>query len=71
MNDKDSPVDLTDDMKASSQRRFVMKSETEVDETATKRKNTGSKISAYMEQKLDKEKPITSSYNAVAGPNLG
>ena len=38
VNDKDSPVDLTDDMKASSQRRFVMKSETRVDETATKRK---------------------------------
>ena len=55
MNDKDSPVDLTDEMKASSQRRFVMKSEAEVDETATKRKNTGSKISAYMEQKLDKK----------------
>ena len=55
MNDKDSPVDLTDDMKASSQRRFVMKSEAEVDETATKRKNTGLKISAYMEQKLDKK----------------
>jgi len=32
-----------------------MKRETEVDETATKRKNTGSKISAYMEQKLDKK----------------
>ena len=55
MNDKDSPVVVTDEMKASSQRRFVMKSEAEVDETATKRKNTGSKISAYMEQKLDKK----------------
>jgi len=32
-----------------------MKSEAEVDETATKKKNTGSKISAYMEQKLDKK----------------
>ena len=55
MNDKDSPVNLTDEMKASSQRRFEMKSEAEVDKTATKRKNTGSKISAFMEQKLDKK----------------
>ena len=38
MNDKDSPVNLTDEMKASSQRRFEMKNEAEVDETAKKRK---------------------------------
>ena len=40
MNDKDSPVNLTDEIKASSQRRFEMKSEVEVDKTAKKRKNT-------------------------------
>jgi len=43
MNNKDSPVNLTDEMKASSQRRFEMKSEAEVDKTATKRKNTWNK----------------------------
>ena len=53
MNDKDPPVNLADEMKAFSQRRFEMKNETEVDETATKRNKSGSKISAYMEQKLD------------------
>jgi len=36
MNNKDLPVHLTDKMKASSQRRFEMKNEAEVDETATK-----------------------------------
>jgi len=55
MNDKDPPVNLADEMKASSQRRFEMKNEAEVNETATKRKTSGSKISAYMEQKLDKK----------------
>ena len=55
MNNKDVPFHLADKMKASSQRRFEMKNEAEVDETATKRKTSGSKISAYMEQKLDKK----------------
>ena len=32
-----------------------MKNEAEVDETATKWKKSGSTISAYMEQKLDKK----------------
>jgi len=43
MNDKDSQVNLTDERKASSQRHSEMKSGAEVDETATKWKNTGSK----------------------------
>ena len=52
MNNKDVPFHLADKMKASSQRRFEIKNEAEVDETATKWKNSGSTISAYMEQKL-------------------
>ena len=36
MNNKDVPFHLADKMKASSQRRFEMKNEAEVDETATK-----------------------------------
>ena len=55
MNNKDVPFHLADKMKASSQRRFEMKNEAEVDETATKWKKSGSTISAYMEQKLDKK----------------
>ena len=70
MNNKDVPFHLADKMKASSQRQFEMKNEAEVDETATKWKKSGSTISAYMEQKLDK-KLRTSSYNAVVCPNVG
>ena len=55
MNNEDVPVHLANKMKASSQRRFEMKNEAEVDETATKWKKSGSTISAYMEQKLDKK----------------
>jgi len=55
MNNKDVPFHLVDKMKASSQRRFEMKNEAEVDETATKWKKSGSTIIAYMEQKLDKK----------------
>jgi len=56
MNNKDVPFHLADKMKASSQRRFEMKNEAEVDETATKWKKSGSTISVvYMEQKLDKK----------------
>ena len=55
MNNNDAPVHLADEMKVSSQRRFEMKNGAEVDETATKRKKSGSTISAYMEQKLDKK----------------
>jgi len=55
MNDNDASVNLADEMKASSQRRFEMKNEAKVDETATKRKKSGSTISAYMEQKLGKK----------------
>ena len=55
MNKKDIPFHLADKMKASSQRRYEMKNEAEVDETATKWKKSGSTISAYMEQKLDKK----------------
>ena len=69
MNTKDVPFHLADKMKASSQRRFEMKNEAEGDETATKWKKSGSTISAYMEQKLDK-KLRTSSYNAIVGPNV-
>ena len=54
MNNKDVPFHLADKMKASSQRRFEMKNEAEVDETAQWKKS-GSTISAYMEQKLDKK----------------
>ena len=55
MNNKDVPFHLADKMKASSQRRFEMKNEAEVDKTATKWKKSGSTISAYMVQKLDKK----------------
>jgi len=55
MNNKDAPVNLADQMKASSQKRFEMKNEAEVDENATKRKKSESTISAYLEQKLDKK----------------
>jgi len=55
MNNKDAPVNLADEMKASSQKRFEMKNEAEVDETATKGKKSGSTISAYLEKKLDKK----------------
>jgi len=55
MKNKDVPFHLADKIKASSQSRFEMKDEAEVDETATKWKKSGSTISAYMEQKLDKK----------------
>ena len=55
MNHKDVPFHLADKMKASSLRRFETKNEAEVDETATKWKKSGSTITAYMEQKLDKQ----------------
>ena len=55
MNNKDVPFHLADKMKASSQRRFEMKNEAEVDKAAKKWKKSGSTISAYMEQKLDKK----------------
>jgi len=52
MNNKDTPVHLADEMKASSQRQFETKNEAEVDDTATKRKKSGSTISAYMKKNL-------------------
>ena len=64
MNDKDSPVNLTDEMKASSQRRFEMKSEVEVDKTAKKRKNTRSRINAYKLFTLKTDKSIPSVLNS-------
>ena len=54
MNNTAAPAHLADDMKASSKKRFEMKNEVEVNKVAMKRKKTGSTISAYMEQKLDK-----------------
>jgi len=42
MNNKNAPIHLADEMRASSQKRFEMKNEVEVDETATKRTTSGS-----------------------------
>jgi len=55
MNNKDAPVHQADEMKASSQRRYEMKNEAEVDETATRRKKLGSTISVYMKKNLIKK----------------